>query len=95
MEAWGSLSTHHTVLHIVCHLLIMFARNECLYTHDSSMCGLISLVIQLINYLYQQQFVVFSHSKQAQGSAVMQQQDINTFKNESTPPLVEKHSCMA
>ena len=71
MEAWGSLATHHTVLHIVCHLLIMFACNECLYTHDSSVCDFISLVIQLINDLYQQQFVAFSRNKQTQGSAIM------------------------
>ena len=43
------------------------------------MCGFISLVIQLINDLCQQQFVVFYHSKQAKGSAVMQQQDINVY----------------
>ena len=73
----------------------IFTQDECLYTHDSSMCGFISLVIQLINDLCQQQFVVFSRSKQAQGSAVMQQQDITTFKNKSAPLLVEKHSCMA
>ena len=52
--------------------------STCIFMPDGYVC-FITHVIQLINGLCQQQFVVFSRSKRAQSSAIINQQDINTF----------------